>query len=207
MPETPLCLDKDLFTSALRTSAKGSSPGPGGATYEHLRVLLDDPATFEELFAAAQDLARADVPGEVADAYTTARLTALRKHTGGVRGIATGTSFRRLVARTLARQFGGEIEEACSPYQFALSTRAGTDCVGHVLRVIAEGRPSATVASVDGIGAYDYVSREAMLSKLASLPNAGKMLPFLRLSYGKLSAYDWTGDDGVVRQVVQGGRR
>ena len=29
----------------------------------------------------------------------------------------------------LARQFGKEVEAACSPIQFALSTRAGADCV------------------------------------------------------------------------------
>ena len=42
----------------------------------------------------------------------------------GVRGIATGTVFRRLVAKVLARQFSDEVEAACA-LQFALSTRAG----------------------------------------------------------------------------------
>ena len=78
--------------------------------------------------------ARAELPGEVAAAFVKARLTALKKPDGGVRGIATGTTFRRLVARTLARQFTGEVEAECAPHQFALSTRAGTDCVAHASR-------------------------------------------------------------------------
>ena len=43
---------------------------------------------------------------------------------GGVRGIATRRSFRRLVAKTLARQFGSAVEKVCAPFQFTLSTRA-----------------------------------------------------------------------------------
>ena len=59
-------------------------------------------------------------------------LVALQKKDGGVRGIATGTTFRWLVAKTLAKQFSKQVEAACAPFQFALSTRAGVDCVGHV---------------------------------------------------------------------------
>ena len=64
-----------------------------------------------------------------------ATMSALEKRDGGVRGIATGTSFRRLVAKVLARQFSEQVEQACALFQFALSTRAGTDCVGHAIRV------------------------------------------------------------------------
>ena len=83
-----------------------------------------------------------------------ATMTALRKDNGGVR---TGLAFRRFVAKWSARQFGKEVEAACSPYQFALSTRAGTDCVGHVIRALTDANPSFTVTSIDGVGAYDHV--------------------------------------------------
>ena len=86
------------------------------------------------LFRAAEDLARAEAPEPITRAFMTATMTALRKPDGGVRGIATGTSFRRLVAKTLAHQFVEVVESTCAPFQFALSTRAGTDCVGHTIR-------------------------------------------------------------------------
>ena len=82
-----------------------SSPGRGGCTYEHLRALLDDVDTFKLLFEAVSSLGQATVPPEIAAALTGARLTALSKPDGGVRGTATGCSLRRLVARTLAKQF------------------------------------------------------------------------------------------------------
>ena len=204
VPEAPLALDRDLFTDALRSSSKGSSPGPGGCTYELLRVLLDASDAHDEVFYAAQDLARAAVPCEVAEAYTQARLTALRKQDSGVRGIATGTTLRRLVAKTLARQFGGEVEAACAPRQFALSTRAGTDCVGHAVRALTDARPTATLVSVDGVGAFDNVSRKAMLSKLLSFPGARAMLPFVLLSYGQESSCDWKDAEGEVARWSKG---
>ena len=44
-------------------------------------------------------------------------------------GIIIGDTFRRGVARTMAQQCAKKFEEACMPFQYALSTRAGTDCV------------------------------------------------------------------------------
>ena len=88
------------------------------------------------------------------------------KPDGGVRGIATGGSLRRLVARTLAKQFTKVFETEYAPFQHALSTRAGTDCVGHMLRAATDAEPTATVLSVDGIGASDHVHRAAMLGRL-----------------------------------------
>ena len=79
-----------------------------------LRVCLDDTETLELLVSAAEDFARAETPQEVAKSFMLASMTAAQKKDGSVRGIATGTSFRRLVAKTLARQFGSAVEATCS---------------------------------------------------------------------------------------------
>ena len=68
--------------------------------------------------------------------------------------------------KTLARQFREEVEEACAPFLFAYSTRAGTGCVGHAIRALTDADVAATVLSIDGVGAYDHIHRNAMLSKL-----------------------------------------
>ena len=144
----------------------GSAPGPGGCTNEMLRVCLDDAEVLQLLRLAAEDFARGSATEEITKVFIMASMTALRKSDGGVRGIATGTSFRRLVARTLARQFMREVEKTCAPFQFALSTRAGTDCVGHAVRGATDLDPRMTVLSIDAIGAYDHVYRSSMLDKL-----------------------------------------
>ena len=131
-------------------------------------------------------------------------LTALLKSNGKVRGIVAGDPLRRLVGRTLSKQFGSEMEAACSPHQYALSTRAGTECVAHLLRALLEEDPQNTVLSLDGIGAYDTIRRKAMLKKLKTLPQASAMLPFVLLSYGGPSEYLWFDDTGEANLVKQG---
>ena len=104
---------------------------------------------------AAEDTAKADMPESVRKSFMSATMTALQKPDGGVRGIATGTSSRRLVARTLARQ-----------------------C--HAIRALTDANPMTTVLSIDSIGAYDHVYRSAFLKKLHSVPSLQGLLPFVR---------------------------
>ena len=80
------------------------------------------------------------------------------------------------MARTLAKQFMKEFEEECSPFQFALSTRAGADCVGHVVRASTETDHGLTILSVDGIGAY-HVSRASMLTRWSKSPRPPSCCP------------------------------
>ena len=46
-PESPLELDRDKFLQSLKTAPRGSSPGPGGFTYEHLKIMMDEEDTLE----------------------------------------------------------------------------------------------------------------------------------------------------------------
>ena len=94
------------------------------------------------------------------------------------------------MARTLAKQFASVFEDACAPFQYALSTRAGTDCVGHMFRAATDATHRATRLSVDGIGAYDHVLRASMLGRLATmLGGVPGMLPFVRVSYASPSPF------------------
>ena len=79
------------------------------------------------LHRAAERLANADVPEQVLQALRLGRMVALRKPNGRVRALVVGDVFRRLVARALAQHFAGAFQDACLPYQFGLSTRAGTE--------------------------------------------------------------------------------
>ena len=115
-PEVPIQLDQNIFLESLKSAPRGSSPGSGGWTYEHLKAFLDDTDTFHLLLSACNSLAQARVPREIAQALMGARLTALIKPDGGVRRIATGCSWRRLVAKMMAKQFVKVFEAECSPF-------------------------------------------------------------------------------------------
>ena len=203
VPERPVDLDRKTFFDSLRSAPLGSSAGLGGCTYEHLKLMLDDTDSQELLLATCSLLAQGKVPAVIGTALMGARLTALTKPNGGVVGIATGCTVRRLVARTLAKQFMKVFEAECAPFQYALSARAGTDCVGHLLRAATDANPNATILTVDGIGAYDHVLRSAMLGRLAAMPSARSLLPFVRMSYAQQSCYQWFDDGGEAREVTQ----
>ena len=162
------------------------------------------PADSEKFWKMGQELARARVPDEIVRAIRIGRLTALQKESGGVRGIIAGDIVRRLVARTVAQQLESAVEIATAPFQYALSTRAGSECVAHVLQTLTDVDPSATILSVDGIGAFDLVSRETMLRGLLTVESGESALPFVRQFYGSVSTYLWQDDEGIVHDVHQG---
>ena len=103
----------------------------------------------------------------------------------------------------LARQFGAEVEKVCAPVQFALSTRAGMDCVGREVRLATDLDPRATVLSIDGVGAYDHVLRSAMVGKMLEVDSHRGRLPFARATYAEPSCYHWQDDHGRVHQIRQ----
>ena len=121
-----------------------------------------------------------------------------------MRGIIAGDIVRRLVARTIAQQSETAVEIATKPFQYALCTRAGSECIAHVLQTLTDVDPSATILSIDGIGAFDLVSREAVLRGLLTVDGGESALPFVRQFYGSASTYIWQDDEGTVHDVHQG---
>ena len=67
-----------------------------------------------------------------------------------------------------------------------------------------ETRPRCTIMSVDGVGAFDLVSRNAMLRGLMSLPSGGRLLPFVRMFCGQPSVFLWEDETGEVHHIQQG---
>ena len=192
--QTPeLILSETKFLANLRWARRGAAAGPSGCTTEHLRVLLDTDADAHLLYLAA-----------ILAGFKLGRLVALRKPDGGVRGLIMGDTFRRLVARTLAQQFAPAFETACLPYQYALSTRAGAEALARTLRLATETDPRATLLSVDGVGAYDHVSRQAMLTALATHPTTAALLPLARSFYGAPSEYVWYDQSLTPHTIAQG---
>ncbi|CAE7215665.1 unnamed protein product [Symbiodinium sp. KB8] len=124
---------------------------------------------------------RADAPAAVVAAIRAGRIAALRKPNGRVRALVVGDVLRRLVGRTLAQEYASELQAACMPFQYSLSTRAGTEgLVRLLLRVATEIDPRATVLSIDAIGAFDHVSRHAMFAGLGQRPGLQPLLPYVR---------------------------
>ena len=191
-------------TSSLNQRArKGAAPGPSGLTAEVARVLLDDEGASDLFVRVTQLVAQAAVPRDAARALGLGRMVALQKPNGRVRGIVIGDFTRRLVARCFAQQKAEAFQEACSPFQFALSTRSGAESVVRLLTAALELDPESTLVSVDGVGAFDTMSRQAMLQGLLRVPGANQCLPFVRMFYSEPSEYVWHDADGTAHIIQQ----
>ena len=135
-------------------------------TADHIKVVLESERDWTSLWRMCQEFGRGHILAEILQASRIGRMTALQKPQGGVRGIVVGDFMRRVVARTLAQQLGPAVEQHTSPFQFALSTESGRECVAHIAQAMTDLDPTTTLLSVDGIGAFDLISREAMLQGL-----------------------------------------
>ena len=134
-------------------------------------------------------VARGCVPPMTLQILRMGHLTALKKPQGGVRGIVVSDVFRRIIARTIAKQCAVAAEKATAPFQYALRTRAGCECVSHVLQTLTDLDPTATILSLDGVGAFDLVSRNAMLKGLLTMEGGDRVLLSVRLFYGDPSTF------------------
>ena len=168
------------FPTCLRGARRGTAAGPSGITNEHLCILLDEEADCTLLHGAAKRLARAHVPAPVVPAIRAGRIVALRKPNGRVRALVVGDVLRRLVVRTLAQEYASELQAACMPFQYGLSTRAGTEALVRLLRVATGMDPRATVLSDGAVHrrwwSFDHVSRHAMLAGLMHRPSLQPLL-------------------------------
>ena len=149
-------------------------------------------------------MARGEVPDRIELAVRLGWIMALQKPDGGVRGIVVSDFLRRAVARTMAQQVSKEVKDATVPFQYVLKTKSGCECVSHILQSLTESSPRCTIMSVDGVGAFDLVSRNAMLRGLTSLPSGGRLLPFVPMFYGQPSVFLWEDETGEVHHIEQG---
>ena len=98
-----------------------------------------------------------------------------------------------------------ELLRSSSPsFQYVLKTRARCECVAHIIQSLTELDPSTTVISVDGVGAFDSVSRSAMLSGLLDMEEGERLLPFVRLFYSQPSSYLFDDEVGETHTIHQG---
>ena len=97
----------------------------------------------------------------------------------GIVAVVAGEVIRRLVARTVAQQLGPAVEAASSP-----STKSGCECVAHCIQALCETDPQLRLSSVDGVSAFDLISRRVMMAGLERVDGGASVLPFVHLFCG-----------------------
>ena len=99
-----------------------------------------------------------------------ARLVPISKKNGGIRPIAVGSLFRRLIATAIVRTHATEFKEFFQPLQHGIASPGGAENVVHIARALHSAHaPTQNVVSIDLTNAFNSVSRNAFLRKTDSL--------------------------------------
>ena len=96
------------------------------------------------------------------------------------------------------------VEEATAPFQHALKTRAGTECVSHILQTLTDLDARTTILSVDGVGSFDLISRNSTMEGLLHMEGGDQLLPHVRMFYSSPSTFLWEDEVGTVHPIHQG---
>ena len=167
---------------------KGCSKGPGGCTYEHLKILLDDTDTTELLMSVCNTLAQGKIPANIKSALMGVRLTALSKPLGGVHRQDTGQTVH------------GRIRSGMCSFPVR-SVDQNRPLTASVICCAQPRTQTPESQSYQSTGSERTIT--AMLGRLASMPGARSLLPFVRMSYAQPSSYQWFDDQGGAHVVTQ----
>ena len=134
------------------------------------------------------------------------QITTTLKPNGKIRGISAGDSFRRLTTKSIARQKQAIFRKLVAPANFRICEHSGTDTLAHILQALTDDDPDRVILSIDGVGAFDHVSRARIFQELEATPELHDIILFIRQWYGTVSKFLWTDAEGKRHRIEQGNR-
>ena len=93
---------------------------------------------------------------------------------------------------------------AVAPINFGMCNRGGTDSLVHLVQFLLEEDPGRVVLSIDGVGAFDHVSRTRFFEELLTNGDLNNVLPFVRQWYAGQTEFVWYDSEGQAHQITQG---
>jgi hypothetical protein len=145
-PEEPLpaavLIDGDVVIKQLKSFPKGTAPGADGLRVEHLKnMLVNVPAgVFQDLSAAYTGVINTFISGRVPAVLSvvlcSAPITPLKKAKGGIRPIAVGETWRRLVSKCAMAAVGTAVGRDLSPLQVGVGVKDGAVSAVHAIQAV-----------------------------------------------------------------------
>ncbi|CAG9109033.1 unnamed protein product [Plutella xylostella] len=169
----------------------GSAAGLDGLRPQHLKELISVSAgdnghkLLESLTRLCNFLLKGMLNLEVCPYLYGASLCALSKSDGGIRPIAVGSVFRRLVAKVGGRAVKSEMSVFLQPHQLGYGTALGCEAAIHATRSFAmtgcENASNDIILKVDLKNVFNSIERDGMLSKIQE--HIPTLYPFLSQCY------------------------
>ena len=193
-------ITKVELLEALDKTPKLSAAGVSGWTFDLIRSLLDG---NDEVTQVSVELLNELLTGRVkhADIWLRSRLVPLRKPGGGVRPIAIGEAWPRLLGRLLAARYAKTFAQALTPIQVGVGVRGGVEIAAHMVQAASlsvQQQDDFVIQSIDFSNAFNSIDRVSVYRAVEQ--HVPQLLGFFRWSYGCTSPL-LIGDDLVCRSA------
>ena len=171
-------MTRDEVVVGIRSFPAASGAGTSKLSPDHLREALKcaTPLKSERLLDEITSLVNILASGEVCPSLATricaAYLHPLLKKDGGIRPVAVGETFRRLVSKCLNSAIRKEAASILSPLQLGVGVRGGCEIAIHSLRSVVDklGSDDRTcLMKIDFKNAFNVISRQTVLNQVHSL--------------------------------------
>ncbi|GKD61502.1 hypothetical protein Tco_1299011, partial [Tanacetum coccineum] len=207
----------------IKSFPRGTSCGRDGLRAQHLMDCLSGAAIAisDELISSITQVVNlflnGNCPKILGEYIASAPLTPLVKPGGGIRPIAVGTVWRRLVSKVSVILIGHSLDGYLDDLQFGVGVSGGGEAILHAVNRLIEGRGDDVGLSmllVDFKNSFNLVDREVMLEEFrVRCPAISRWVEFCysspaRLYYGEhilwscqgvhISLHDWYLDDGTI---------
>ena len=165
----PISFTTKVVLKAIMSFPATSAAGPSGLKATHLKeaVCCTSPTSAERALNAWTNLANLFVGGhapmEIYSMLCGANLFALNKKSGGIRPIAVGEVFRRLVAKCASAVTRSMANSYLVPLQLGVATRGGCEAIVHSANQLLQEFPDIWTLSIDFENAFNTINRTKML--------------------------------------------
>ncbi|XP_021989397.1 uncharacterized protein LOC110885960 [Helianthus annuus] len=216
-PGTPLSqpalsVDEDCVHRCVKSFPKGTSCGRDGLRAQHLLDALSGEglATASGLLTAITEVVNLWLEGlcpkVLADFVASAPLTPLLKPDNGIRPIAVGAIWRRLVSKVAMKKVGKEAVKYLGDYQFGVGVPNGAEAVLHSAnRFLNSFHSDGSLAmlTVDFSNAFNLVDCSVLLREVHR--HCPSIFPWVQFLYAQ-PARLYVGNDriGAFTGVQQG---
>ena len=152
--------------------------GPSGLDAEAwTRLLTSYKASSDRLCSALAAVARCicaeSLAKEAKEGFTSARLIPLDKHPG-VRPIAVGEVYRRIICRAIATVIESDVMRVVAPTQTCVGMPSACETSVHIMSALLSTPEVEGILLVDASNAFNALNREA------ALHNVGRLRPAMR---------------------------
>lgn len=179
----PVQINRKQLQEVLQRLPRGSAPGPSGWTFEHIKAIAQgNPQGISAILEFVNAALAGHLP--VWEALRACRLIPLRKHADGVRPIAIGEVWLRLVGKC-AMAVSSDVGKHMAPLQLGVGVPGGAQCIGHAVQAGLSAHTEHVTLQIDCKNAFNSLCRTSMLNAIAVA--ATPLLPLADWMYSAAS--------------------